>query len=137
MSDEIFVDTSAWYAVADETDARHREAAAILRRLAGGGYRLVTTNYVASESYTLLRVRLGFRVAGAFLARLRTSASARRVFVTEAWEEAAEELLNRYADHEFSYVDATSFIAMNRLGLSEAFAFDRHFAIAGFRVLDS
>lgn len=49
-----------------------------------------------------------------------------------AWEEAAEELLAHYGDQDFSYVDATSFIVMRRLGLREAFAFHHHFAVAGF-----
>ena len=55
-----------------------------------------------------------------------------RTFVPEAWEEDAERLLEQYDDQTFSYVDATSFVAMRRLGLQEALAFDRDFLIAGF-----
>jgi predicted nucleic acid-binding protein len=35
----------------------------------------------------------------------------------------------------FSYVDATSFVTMRRLGIQQAFAFDRDFLIAGFTLL--
>jgi predicted nucleic acid-binding protein len=59
----------------------------------------------------------------------------RRVFVSDEWEQAAEALLAQYADHPFSYVDATSFIAMRRLGLAEAFTYDHHFLVSGFRLV--
>lgn len=32
-----------------------------------------------------------------------------------------------YSDHLFSFVDCTSFVVMERLGITHAFAFDRHF----------
>jgi len=79
-------------------------------------------------------MRLGASAGQEFLWRTRRSAFTGRVFVSESWEEAAEDLLGRYGDQDFSYVDATSFIAMQRLGLEEAFAFDHHFAVLGFRL---
>jgi predicted nucleic acid-binding protein len=96
---------------------------------------LVTTNHVIGETYTLLRSRLGFDAAQGFMARTRASALTRRVFVPESWEAAAEDLLGRYSDQDFSYVDAISFVAMRRLALSEAFTFDHRFTVAGFTLL--
>jgi predicted nucleic acid-binding protein len=50
--------------------------------------------------------------------------------VTAAWE------YFRRADlHKLSAVDATSFVIMARHGISTAFAFDHHFATAGFRLV--
>lgn len=131
----VFVDTSAWYALADHGDTYNRTATRRLRRLVKEQVVLVTTNHVLGETYTLLRGRLGFGAAQGFLTRARTSALTRRVFVPEPWEEAAEDLLAQYSGQEFSYVDATSFIAMRRLVLSEAFTFDHHFTVAGFTLL--
>ncbi|MDE0064976.1 MAG: PIN domain-containing protein [Gammaproteobacteria bacterium] len=37
--------------------------------------------------------------------------------------------------HKLSAVDATSFVLMKRHGVESAFAFDHHFAFAGFRLL--
>jgi predicted nucleic acid-binding protein len=79
-----------------------------------------------------LRVRLGGTSAHAFLRSIRASGQAQRVFVLPEWEGAAEELLLHYADQDFSYVDATSFVTMRRLSVQDAFTFDRHFAAAGF-----
>lgn len=95
----------------------------------------MATNYVISETYTLLRGRLGSRVALSFLEQVRADPFVRRVQVSEAWETEAELLLARYHDQRFSYVDATSFVTMRHLGLSEALSFDSDFLIAGFTLV--
>ena len=41
----------------------------------------------------------------------------------------------RFSDQAFSLVDAVSFEVMRRNKVTHAFAFDRHFAIAGFELL--
>jgi predicted nucleic acid-binding protein len=80
-------------------------------------------------------MRLGHAAAHEFLRRARASARTRRVFVPEAWEEQAEEILAQFADQDFSFVDATSFVVMRQLGLPTAFAFDHHFLVAGYRLV--
>jgi predicted nucleic acid-binding protein len=104
----------------------------VLRRLLERDQRLVTSNHVVGESFTLVRMRLGFGAAQEFLRGVRASARLQRVFVLQAWEEEAERLLGQFADQDFSYVDATSFVVMRKLDLHDAFAFDHHFAAAGF-----
>lgn len=128
----VFVDTSAWFALADEDDAPHQAATRLLREMTAQRAALVTTNCVVSETYMLLRARLGALAAHRFLDRVRMSPSIQRVHVPELWEESAEEVLVQYHDQDFSYVDATSFIAMRRLRLQEAFTYDHHFAVMGF-----
>lgn len=134
MRQSLFVDTSAWYALADAGDPHH-QGAVKLRCLLADRHTLVTTNHVVSETYTLLRVRLGFGAAQQFLSSVRGSLYTERVFIQAPWEEAAEDLLARYAGQDFSYVDATSFVAMQRLGLQQALAFDHHFAVLGFTLV--
>jgi uncharacterized protein len=80
-------------------------------------------------------MRSGFAEAQRFLERIRVSQRIERIFVTEAWENAAETLLAQYADQDFSYVDATSFVTMRQRALTTAFAFDHHFVVAGFNLL--
>jgi predicted nucleic acid-binding protein len=131
----VFVDTSAWYALADTGDERHAAAVQLLRRLTGARRNLCTTNFIIGESYTLLRRRLGARAAQEFLRRMRDSRLVRRIYVAVDWEAAAEALLAQFADQPFSYVDATSFVTMRFVGVKEAFAFDHHFVVAGFRLI--
>jgi len=131
----VFVDTSAWHAHLDRTDANHQVAVWRFSRLVMQRRPLITTNYVLGETYTLARRRLGARAALAFLHQARRDASIHRVHVPEDWEEDVERLLARFHDQVFSYVDATSFVTMRRLGLHEAFTFDRDFLIAGFALI--
>jgi predicted nucleic acid-binding protein len=51
-------------------------------------------------------------------------------------ERRAEAIIRQYDDKDFSYVDATSFAIMERLGVQHAFAFDRHFVQFGFIALE-
>lgn len=59
------------------------------------------------------------------------------------WAEVTEDLtrdsvlrwLNRFPDQRFSLIDAVSFEVMRRERLTTAFAFDRHFEVAGFELL--
>jgi len=132
MARETFVDSSGWYAMVDADDPNHAIAVRRFRRVTGQRRPLVSTNHVVGETNTLLRKRLGFRLALAFLEQVRTDPLIHRAFVPAEWEEEAERLLEQYDDQAFSYVDATSFVAMRRLRIQEALAFDRDFLVAGF-----
>jgi predicted nucleic acid-binding protein len=110
----------------------HSTAARRFRRITKDQRTPVTTSFVISEAYTLIRYRLGSQPALGLLGTIRRSSLVQRVTVPESWEAAAEQLLEQYADQTFSYVDATSFITMRRLGIHEALSFDRDFVIAGF-----
>ncbi len=130
-----FADTSAWYALLSARDTEHAAALRRFSRLAAERRSVVTTNHVVGEAYTLIRRRLGSQIALSFLERVRTDPFVRRVSVPEVWEEEAERLLAQYHDQPFSYVDATSFVAMRRMRIQEALTFDRDFSVAGFTLL--
>lgn len=53
--------------------------------------------------------------------------------VTLGDERRAREILLKYIDKDFSYVDATTFALMERLNIQVCFAFDVHFEQFGFR----
>ena len=50
---KIFVDTSAWYAIADPSDRNHQSALSYRNQIARK-YKLVISNYILDELYTLL-----------------------------------------------------------------------------------
>ena len=135
MKGSIFVDTSAWYALADTFDVNHAMAAEFFPGVVAEHREILSTNHVIGETYTLIRSRLGRDAAWQFLRSVRRSPSFRRIFVSERQEEEAYSLLERYSDQAFSFVDATSFVVMKDQGISHGFAFDRHFAAAGFTLL--
>lgn len=128
----IFVDTGAWFAAQVVGDDQHEPAARALRDLLSLPIGLVTTSHIVGETYTLLRVTRGHAACRRFLESLDQTTRLERIFVDHALERRAYALLERYRDHEFSFVDATSFVVMRGERIRHAFAFDAHFATAGF-----
>ncbi len=129
-----FADTGWWVAWALPGDARHHGALAMLGAL-GRSEQILTTNLVASETWTFLRRKDSHRTAVGFLDRLDTLSRAGRLVVhrvTEDQEAAAWDWLRKHDEREYSYVDTTSFRVMHDRRLREALAFDQDFAAAGF-----
>jgi uncharacterized protein len=134
---EVFVDTGAWFALADSSNTAHDAVAHEVRSRISAGTRLVTTNLVVSETHALL-VRRAHRKAGiAFLREVRRSPNI--VVSSDADLEALaeREWLERFSDQDFSFTDAVSFALMAQRGIREALALDHHFAVAGFILLPS
>lgn len=132
MKGGIFVDTSAWYALVDAGDANHPQASAFFPKALAEYRELIASNHVIGETYTLVCSRLGYGVAWGFLRNVWSTRRLRIVFVSEQLEREAYGLLERYPDQTFSFVDGTSFMVMREQGVSNCFAFDRHFPAAGF-----
>jgi len=140
MAREIFVDAGAWIALSNDKDTYHQAAKAIYPRLLKEYRKVLTTNLVVAEAYVNLRMTLGHRPAVSFLDSLRQSPRIQKVYSTPDLEQEAEKILRQYADQacterserNFSFTDAVSFALMRQRGIGEAFAFDRHFATAGF-----
>jgi len=125
----VFVDTSAFYALADESDRNHRRAKAAYEVLIGE--RLSTSDHVLVECWFLLGSRLGRDAAIRFWDALRAGI----VVVLDVGHddlEHAREVLVRFPDQTFSLVDATSFAVMEREEIVRAFAFDAHFRVYRF-----
>ncbi len=123
----LFVDTSTWYAAADRGDSAHQRATAVL----SAGDRLVTSDHVLIETWTLLRHRLAGRAAERFWNGLRGGvADVECLGVADL--EVAWEIGQQWADQAFSIVDRTSFAVMQRLGTLRVATFDDDFAIYRF-----
>jgi len=131
----IFVDTSAWLAVADGRDGNHGAAVRFQRELAAGSCgRLITTDYVLDETLTLVRRRSGPASVRALLAGIQASRSVHSVWVSPTHFEAAKGLFLDQAANGWSFTDCTSFVVMRELGIELAFTFDSDFREAGFEV---
>lgn len=128
----IFVDTSAWYALVDRKDPDHSAAADFIR---ANTFPLLTTNFIFDETVTLLRKRLGWKVAGEFGQKLKNSAFVSIASIKGEDEDRAWEVFLRYKDKDFSYTDCTSFSFMYRLQTDTAFSFDAHFKAMRFSMV--
>jgi len=131
----LFIDTSAWCAVADRGHPDHAALARTLRERVRRGARIVTTNVVVGETHALLLRRAGYAAALAFVEAARRPPNRIEYITAEREDEAIGRWLERFADQEFSLADACSFAVMSELGIREALTLDRHFVVAGFVVL--
>ena len=93
---------------------------------------LMTTDYVADETLTLLRLRLGLSAAKAWWKQVNGSARLRWEYISVERADKAREFFFRYRDKEFSFTDCTSFVVMREFKVREALTTDHHFRRAGF-----
>lgn len=132
----VFVDTSAFKALFDFSDEFHSKAAKFLTKIKEANFRMITSNFILDETYTLIRVRMGKEPAIQFRQDLISSTSvlkALRIAVGD--EKMAWKYFVKLPGRGISFTDCTSFALMKKLGIKKAFAFDEDFVRAGFKTL--
>ena len=126
-----FVDTSAIFALANPSDGNHAAATTWLDAVGDRG-ELVTHDWILVEATALMHGRSG-PSQGRLLAAWILD-NIRVATVTPLLRAAAfDQYLREPA--AVSLVDATSFEFMRSIGCDTAFAFDRHFARPGIRLV--
>lgn len=133
--ESLFADTQGWVALTNKRDEYHVQAVKVKRRCLEQERKFVTTNFVLDETYTLLKARMGYKSAIEFGEMIRQANTIDIVHISEEVEDEAWQLFRRYSDKGFSFTDCTSFVIMQRNGLSEAFTNDHHFEQIGYSVL--
>ena len=118
----VFVDTSAWFAAVNRKDKDHARAAES---------DLVTSDFVLVETWLLIKNRMDPATAAKFWAGIRTG-FVKLEKVSDSDLDLAWHATQRFADQALSLVDASSFIVMERLGLTRAMSFDNDFVIYRF-----
>jgi len=126
---ELFVDTSAWYAIARR---KAPEVQLALQRRLRTRTRLVTTNLVVAETQVLLLRRAGGTAALTFLREVRRAPTIVVQSTADLEDRAIQDWIERFEDQAFSLTDAVSFAVMAEYRIREALTLDRHFATAGF-----
>ena len=121
----ISVDTSHWIARLIPRDRRHADAAVSPSTASS---RLVTPTLVAAETWTFLHERAGHRRVTLWL-----DAILGEIAVTvERLDDEARAWHRVHDERPYSFVDATSFVLMRKLQITDALAFDGGFTAAGF-----
>ena len=120
----IFVDTSAWFAAIVPTDPNYPSAA---RWLSANSEPLLTTDYVIDETLTLLRARGEQQRAKLLGEQFFDSSLSEIYFLTENDIRQAWSVFCQFDDKGWSFTDCASKVAMERLNIPAALAFDHHF----------
>jgi predicted nucleic acid-binding protein len=135
IANDLFVDTSGWAHYLDRKDPLNAVATSLVNKALNQRRRLVTTNYIITELVVLLtsRYHLPRRQVVTAINTIKTDASVEVIFIERAIDNAAWNLLETRLDKAWSLVDASSFVVMKQLGITEALTSDYHFTQAGFR----
>jgi predicted nucleic acid-binding protein len=137
----IFVDTWAWIALADKSDQHHRAAKAQHRKFLKARRRYVTSDFVLSELINYLYGAVPAAQAQGFINSLLGAADAGThllIHLSAQQFRRAWQLRQKYHDKpDISFVDFTSMVVMQDLGLTDIFTGDAHFQQVGlgFRLL--
>jgi predicted nucleic acid-binding protein len=131
----VFVDTGAWIALALTRDPLHARAAETWATLTSAGAKLHTSVSIVTETFTFLERNTAKTVALAWKDSLDTIPKLRIVPGAARDLKQAWAYFERPELHKLSAVDALSFVLMTERRIRVAFAFDSHFATAGFRMV--
>ncbi len=133
MSGRVFIDASAWVAIANRKDRNHKGAVRIFRRLLDSSTRLIATTWTTYEALTIVKSRLGFSQAERLWERIKARAVVDLIWIDEQIERNALELFWDYKDKNWGVVDCSSLVVMKAVGCRQAFAYDGHFVEAGLQ----
>ena len=126
----VYIDTSAFYALASSSDVFHDSAKKIYQRLLQDNKHLITTSYVLIETIALIHRRLGFEVLETFVDSIQEVVEI--IWVDKDLHEAGWKKLETRRGKDDSLVDCVSFLAMHEKKIKDVFANDPHFKREGF-----
>ena len=127
----IFVDSNiflhAFLRPRRELRSREREvkqrSKAIVERLRGGEEFTITTAHL-SEVLNIIEAGLGLERSLGFLAWMGACENAR---ITNVSKKDYEQALPVARNRKVSAIDALAYVSMRKMGITEAYTFDRHF----------
>ncbi len=131
----IFVDTWAWVSLALKRDQHHRRAKAEHKDLQRAGRKYVTTSFVLSELIAHLYTTLTPTQARGFINTVLSAVDAGKyelLHLSANQFRRAWDLRQKYQDKpDISFVDFTSLVVMQDLGITDVFTGDAHFQQVG------
>ena len=133
---KLFVDTWGWLVLADRKDALHDRAVGCYEEYSRGSRRILTSNFVLDETFTLLFRRRPFNEAQRFASGLLESVFIGIEIVTEPRFQRAFDLRKKFADKPtISFTDLTTMAIMTELHLTHVLTSDAHFTQVGLGFL--
>lgn len=132
---KIFVDTAAWIALLNTSDALNPPAKQVMNRLRQQKAFLVTTEFVLLEVADALSAPTIRTRTVAFINGLQQLNNLQIIPVSQALFTSGWQLYSQRPDQEWGLTDCISFVVMTQEQIAIAFTSDRHFQQAGFTKL--
>lgn len=121
----IIVDSDAFVALAKEDDTNHKKAQQSLTKLSHKPVLYTTSNYVFSETVTVISQRVGRNQALSFIRELKSPVSLFSIqWIDEELESIAIQLFKNQTSKNVSFVDCTNMALMKHYHLDAIFSFD-------------
>jgi len=134
----LFIDTSAFLALANDRDNYYKAARRFLMDMQSGKLRptrLVTSDYIVDETLTRIRFKVGHAQAVNWGRNIHSSKIIEVLRVDKTIYEDALAIFEKYNDKQFSFTDCTSFALMKIIGINDVFTFDEDFRKMGFNIM--
>jgi hypothetical protein len=128
----VFADTFYYLALVAPNDPAHARAVALTRELQT---RVVTTGWVLMEVGDALAAPQNRKLFARLLDGLRRNRNFKIVPADEKLFNKGVELYRSRPDKGWTLTDGTSFVVMQRAGVTDALTGDHHFEQAGFKAL--
>ncbi len=132
MSERVFLDSGIFIALMCRRDRWHERVVALF---GGSTPRWTTSLLVVSETYGWFLHRMGEEQARSFLQLVATLKGLRLVGATREHHAAVLRMLDRCRGTKLSYVDASSLVHLEQLGIKRVWSTDHHLGLGGAEVL--
>ncbi len=132
MKPAAFIDSGAFIAFLVRSDTLHEDAVGLFSR---PPRRLKTSVLVVSETYGWLLHRLGEGAGRAFRSLLESFPSLEVLDADSAHLEAAWKKMDELRGLRLNFVDASSLVWLQTLGIRNVWGTDHHLAVEGARVI--
>jgi len=122
----IFVDTDAFVALIKKNDSNHIKAKNIFHKLQGIAIEFTTSNYVFSETITIVSQKINHPTAVRYIDAMLSSENIFDIKrVDETIEDLAISIFKDQTSKNISFVDCTNMAFVRKIGLNGIFSFDK------------
>lgn len=138
MSLTVFVDSDAFVALSKKDDSSFIKANKILNNLKLQKARLCTSNYVFSETITVISKKVGRMAALSYIGILKSLQNPFTVrWMDENIENIAIEIFRQQTSKNVSFVDCANMAVVKHDHIDAIFSFDEIYRKNGFKLLSA
>lgn len=122
---KIFIDSDAFVAFIKRNDSLHAKAKSVFEKLEKREVIFFSSNYVFSETITVLSQRVSHEIALEFITLIKNPENGFLLErIDEALEEEAIEIFKKQKSKNTSFIDCTNIALVKRLAIDAIFSFD-------------
>lgn len=125
MENKVFIDTNFWIALYSPLDSLHTKAEIFSQKLKNSGYQFYISNYIFSETTTILSQRAGRQEAVVVGNYLLENKDMTIFFVDRNLQELSWEIFCETKKKNTSFVDCSTVAIMKAEGINSLLTFDQ------------